>query len=106
MLSWPWAEAGTLAAAEIANAAIAPGIELRTEYIDRPPGKFFGLLGNSLAKVRWKSTAKTAITRRTDTPVGDAGGRDPTPHPNRFGSQVAIAGNAMMISSKTMLIAM
>ena len=29
-----------------------------------------------------------------------------TPHPNRFGSQVAIAGNAMTISSRTMLIAM
>src|SRR5438105_6916207 len=57
MLSWPWAEAGTPAAADIANAAIAPSMKLRTEYIS-PPGRFFGLLGNSLAKARWKSTAK------------------------------------------------
>ena len=28
------------------------------------------------------------------------------PHPKRFGNQVAIAGNAMMISRSTMLIAM
>jgi len=34
------------------------------------------------------------------------GGRDPAPHPKRFGNHVAIAGNAMMISRRTILIAM